>query len=104
MNRAKEYNHNEEKQNAKKSFLGFLSVKKIILFTLIILLFNINSMAVQDDTPSTSMKTIKKDFLDPPRETRPGIYWYWINDNISKAFMIFILYSSRITHYTFYGY
>ena len=24
-------------------------------------------------------------FRTPPPETRPGCYWYWINDNISQA-------------------
>ena len=27
---------------------------------------------------------MKADFLNPPPETRPGCYWYWINDNIGK--------------------
>lgn len=27
---------------------------------------------------------IKTDFVNPPSDTRPGCYWYWINDNISK--------------------
>jgi len=26
---------------------------------------------------------MKADFLNPPEDTRPGCYWYWINDNIS---------------------
>jgi hypothetical protein len=29
-------------------------------------------------------KDIKAAFLNPSAETRPGCYWYWINDNISK--------------------
>lgn len=41
-------------------------------------------MAVQSDVPTTSMKGIEADFLDLPAETRPGCYWYWMNDNISK--------------------
>ena len=60
-------------------------MKKLVIFTSIFLLFSINSMAVQDDTPSANMETIKKDFLNPSSETRPGCYWYWINDNISKS-------------------
>lgn len=27
---------------------------------------------------------LKRDFQNPPADTRPGCYWYWINDNISK--------------------
>jgi len=34
---------------------------------------------------SVGMDGIKADFLNPPAETRPGCYWYWINDNVSKA-------------------
>jgi len=28
---------------------------------------------------------LASNFTKPPAETRPGCYWYWINDNISKA-------------------
>ena len=27
---------------------------------------------------------LRESFASPPAETRPGCYWYWINDNISK--------------------
>ena len=29
--------------------------------------------------------TLEEAFRNPPDTTRPGCYWYWINDNISKA-------------------
>lgn len=35
--------------------------------------------------PVTAQSTdLKSAFLNPAPETRPGCYWYWINDNISK--------------------
>lgn len=27
---------------------------------------------------------LRSSFINPPPDTRPGCYWYWINDNISK--------------------
>ena len=38
----------------------------------------------KSDIPSEDMTEVRKDFLNPPDHTRPGCYWYWINDNISK--------------------
>ena len=29
-------------------------------------------------------QSLEQDFKTPPADTRPGCYWYWINDNISK--------------------
>lgn len=29
------------------------------------------------------LEKLRRDFLNPPADTRPGCYWYWINDNIS---------------------
>ena len=37
------------------------------------------------DPLSTRMSHLKADFANPPDDTRPGCYWYWINDNISKS-------------------
>ena len=31
-----------------------------------------------------SADRLEEIFRNPPPETRPGCYWYWINDNISK--------------------
>ncbi len=31
------------------------------------------------------LDALQSDFQQPPADTRPGCYWYWINDNISKA-------------------
>jgi hypothetical protein len=37
---------------------------------------------VANPTPTTA--ELKSAFLNPAPDTRPGCYWYWINDNISK--------------------
>lgn len=42
------------------------------------------SIAAQPDVPTLDMAGMKTDFLNLPAGTRPGCYWYWINDNISK--------------------
>ena len=33
----------------------------------------------------TELSTLSDSFRQPPPDTRPGCYWYWINDNISKS-------------------
>ncbi len=33
---------------------------------------------------ATELASLKASFLTPSPETRPGCYWYWINDNISR--------------------
>ncbi len=56
-------------------------------FTLIIsalLLSTACSKQDQADVPASDMQGIRKDFLNSPDASRPGCYWYWINDNISK--------------------
>jgi len=56
----------------------------IYLFLMLVVLGSCEEI-YQSDVPSIDMKGIRKDFLNPPAETRPGCYWYWINDNISKS-------------------
>ena len=34
--------------------------------------------------PGAPVPLLEEAFINPPPETRPGCYWYWINDNISK--------------------
>ena len=34
---------------------------------------------------SGTTDTLEDSFHSPPPETRPGCYWYWINDNVSKG-------------------
>ena len=33
---------------------------------------------------SAQVSALRDAFTNPPPDTRPGCYWYWINDNISK--------------------
>jgi alpha-L-rhamnosidase/Glycosyl hydrolases family 2, sugar binding domain len=37
--------------------------------------------AIAPGVPATSLEQA---FVHPPPDTRPGCYWYWINDNVSK--------------------
>jgi hypothetical protein len=34
--------------------------------------------------PGAPVPLLEEAFINPPPESRPGCYWYWINDNISK--------------------
>jgi len=43
------------------------------------------STTAQSDVPAIPMAGIEADFRHPPAQTRPGCYWYWINDNVNKA-------------------
>ncbi|MDR2286901.1 MAG: glycoside hydrolase family 2 [Prevotellaceae bacterium] len=37
---------------------------------------------------SDKFSTIEKGFVSPPDSVRIGVYWYWINDNISKEAVV----------------
>jgi hypothetical protein len=41
--------------------------------------------AVAQPAPPPGLSPLLDQFQQPPADTRPGCYWYWINDNISKA-------------------
>ena len=60
-------------------------MKALNLVCLMLFVFSGCSMTGRSDVPTSDMAGIATDFLNPPPETRPGCYWYWINDNISKA-------------------
>ena len=56
--------------------IPFISLMSIALYGCSTISHSGNSVSITN--------TIKSDFLTPPDPTRPGCYWYWINDNISK--------------------
>ena len=60
------------------------SMKAVILFISMFLVVCGCSVVEQSDVPTSDMAGIEADFLNPPAGTRPGCYWYWINDDISK--------------------
>ncbi|MDR2038466.1 MAG: glycoside hydrolase family 2 [Bacteroidales bacterium] len=37
---------------------------------------------------SAEFSTIERDFISPPESVQTSIYWYWINDNISKEAVV----------------
>lgn len=63
---------------------SYITLSTIVIISALIA-FNSCNEIEYSDIPTTDMKGIKADFLNPPSETRPGCYWYWINDNISKT-------------------
>ncbi len=34
--------------------------------------------------PSDSLLLVKKEFLNPPNSARPWVYWFWINNNVTR--------------------
>lgn len=60
------------------------SKRAVISFYLVLFVLGGCSVEEQADLPTEGMEGIEADFLNPPAETRPGCYWYWINDNVSK--------------------
>ncbi len=60
------------------------SIKAATLLISMLLVFDACSETKQSDIPTREMDGMKADFHHPPAETRPGCYWYWLNDNISK--------------------
>jgi len=59
-------------------------MKQII--TAIALFAELSTCSLNERVNNTAIniEELKEKFLYPPAETRPGCYWYWINDNISK--------------------
>ncbi|MCU0785969.1 MAG: glycoside hydrolase family 2, partial [Verrucomicrobia bacterium] len=45
----------------------------------------LSATAGQKPTLPPGLSPLFDKFQQPPPDTRPGCYWYWINDNISKA-------------------
>ncbi len=43
------------------------------------------AMAPASASAADDLQTLKANFASPPADTRPGCYWYWINDNISTV-------------------
>jgi hypothetical protein len=50
-----------------------MNVKQLTVFLCCFITFGVGEAA-----------TLEEAFRNPPPKTRPGCYWYWINDNISK--------------------
>src|ERR1051325_4251025 len=37
--------------------------------------------------PAAVLQTLRAQFLHPPEDARPGVYWYFMDGNLSKAGM-----------------
>lgn len=53
-----------------------------ILFLLLLVACNVKKPIISNE--NTSSINLEKNFNSPPDSVKPWIYWYWINDNISK--------------------
>jgi len=59
-------------------------MRKLSLVLLVCFLLAIAGGCAENLNRSIQPRGMEADFLNPPPESRPGCYWYWINDNISK--------------------
>ncbi len=44
-----------------------------------------NGAATAPEPPGTAARTVEDDFLDPPREARPYMWWQWMGSNVTEA-------------------
>ncbi|MET0242769.1 MAG: glycosyl hydrolase, partial [Flavitalea sp.] len=65
---------------AKPRFNGY--DLRSILITFVILFANFIQVNAQFRHPS--INTLRKGFINPPEESRPGVYWYFMDGNLSK--------------------
>ena len=56
---------------------------KILLLSLICTIAHINCSDAKDD----QLSSLRKNFLNPPDSARPGVYWYFMDGNMSKEAM-----------------
>ena len=52
-----------------------------LLAVFLIGLNSVNAIAAESATPEDQLKN---DFQKPPAEARPWVYWFWINDNLTR--------------------
>ena len=65
-----------------------MRLKQIILFILpLFLLCSCNRLKNLDTKAAISGDELKKSFLSPPDSARPGVYWYFMDGNMSKEAM-----------------
>ena len=54
---------------------------------LLLCLLTMGSLYGYSQQPNTSVSTIKAGFLNPPASARPGVYWYFMDGNMTKQSM-----------------
>ena len=52
----------------------------IFIHTFLVFLLTLYGCTGREDAGAA----LEEAFRNPPEETRPWVYWYWLNDNISK--------------------
>lgn len=57
---------------------------KTAVFTAIAALALLSAHAETVSVPGIPRENLSTAFANPPPETRPGVYWYWMNNQISK--------------------
>lgn len=81
------------KKSYRYSFLKLETIKpKIIRWGIVLLLPGILTLSIRAKNYTTreansenpGNDNLYKGFVNPPDSTKPGIYWYWLNENVSK--------------------
>lgn len=60
-------------------------MKRVVVFIAMCCVLSITSAQAQFST--ISLPDLKKGFVAPPNESRPGVYWYFMDGNLSKEGM-----------------
>ena len=68
----------------KYTISSALLSKRHSIFFITILIINSFSGCHQFNIPGNSLNLNEADFKNPQAHTKPGVYWYWINEFISK--------------------
>ncbi len=56
--------------------IGLLKVSVAILFFLL--------QSCSEKNSNSNIEELKAEFLNPPEDARPGVYWYFMDGNLSK--------------------
>ena len=56
----------------------------LLVFSVIGLALLISALLAQGVNAAEGRGTLESDFVNPPEETKPWCYWYWLNGDITK--------------------
>jgi hypothetical protein len=66
------------KKHLKRSWFSVFTIGTFIF------LFFLNSCTGQKTVKTDSVAQLKTNFLTPPESSRPWVYWFWLNSNVTR--------------------
>ena len=54
------------------------------IWYLAVFVFTLFSLGVLSSCGNGDKARLLADFREPPESTKPGVYWYWMNEHVSK--------------------